>query len=520
SMDKVIISEALMAEAQKISHVVSWELDLQSDHLTWSDEIYRIFEIDKTTFGASYDAFLDAIHPEDRDRVNQAYTQALETKQPYEINHRLLMADGRIKHVTERCKNVFDASGQAILSMGTVQDISTLVAAQTKEASIQSKMEHVQRLESLGILAGGIAHDFNNILTAIMGNAGLASNKLPEISPAHGYIQRITQASQKAADLCKQMLAYSGKGKFIIKPVLLAELVEEMGQILHVSIAKSIVLRFDLNKQTPAIDADVTQIQQIIMNLVINASEAIGEHSGAISVSTGIVRLDKRYLATTFIDEDLEEGAYVYLEVSDTGCGMCAEVQGKIFEPFFTTKFTGRGLGMAAILGIVRGHKGAIKVYSEEGKGSTFKVLFPYSKKEAIHLQDREESEANWHGEGTVLIIDDEETIREVAASMLTDIGIQSMTACDGVEGIEVFQKHHKNINAVLLDMTMPRMGGEDAFTELCRIDPDVKVILSSGYNEQDATNRFAGKGLAGFLQKPYTPEQLADKMAAIFNKT
>ena len=520
SMQEIIKSQAMLVEAQRLSKIGNWELDLVNDKLLWSDEIYRIFEIDKDTFDASYEAFLNAIHPDDRDKVNQAYTESLENKLPYEITHRLLMPDGRIKHVTERCETTFNNDGKPLRSSGTVQDITKLVEAQNEKEVTISKMEHVQRLESLGVLAGGIAHDFNNILTAIMGNAGLASSKLPQTSQVHGYIERITQASQKATDLCKQMLAYSGKGKFIIKPILLSEIVEDMSQLLQVTIAKNIVLRLNLSKQIPAIDADITQMQQIIMNLVINASEAIGKNSGAISVSTGVMRVDAQYLSSTFVDENLKEGQYVYLEVSDTGCGMSPEVQSKIFEPFFTTKFTGRGLGMAAILGIVRGHGGAIKAYSEEGKGSSFKVLFPCSKHAPISLKSHHEPKPHWHGHGCVLVVDDEETIREVASSMLKDMGLKPLTAADGVEGIDIFRQHHQDISVVLLDMTMPRMGGEDAFTELCRIDPNVKVILSSGYNEQDATNRFAGKGLAGFLQKPYTPQQLSEKLANIFDKT
>ncbi|MDQ6984464.1 MAG: response regulator, partial [Ghiorsea sp.] len=361
---------------------------------------------------------------------------------------------------------------------------------------------------------------FNNILTAILGNAGLALSKLPATSPINSYISNITQASHKAADLCKQMLAYSGKGQFIIKPILLSELVEDMKQLLHVSIAKNVVLRLDLSTQIPAINADVTQMQQVIMNLVINAAEAIDTNSGSISISTGVMRVDQHYLTTTFLEESLELGQYVYLEVSDTGCGMSEETQKKIFEPFFTTKFTGRGLGMAAILGIVRGHNGAIKVYSEENKGSTFKLLFPCSEEKAESLASPESRQIQFQSSGCVLVVDDEETIREVAESMLKDLGLTCLMAADGIEAIEVFKKNHATIDVVLLDMTMPRMGGEDTFSELCRIDPDVKVILSSGYTEQDATNRFTGKGLAGFLQKPYAPQLFAEKLSHVFNKT
>ncbi len=519
SMQLIISSEALLAEAQRLSHLGSWEFDLKSKSMICSHETYRIFGVDDNFTGNLYKLFLRAIHPNDRAKLKQQHINAVSSKSAYEITYRL-MVHGIKKHVNSRCEIVCNTHGEVTKFTGTVQDVSQLMEAQKEKENVRSKMEHVQRLESLGVLAGGIAHDFNNILTAILGNAGLAANKLPQDSFVHDYIDRIIHSSRKAADLCKQMLAYSGKGRFIIKPIIISSLVEEMSNLLQVTIAKNIVLRLNLPLHIPAVEADVTQMQQVIMNLVINASEAIGKHSGSISVSTGLVSVDKDYLSSTFLDEELKEGLYVYLEVSDTGCGMSEETKNKIFEPFFTTKFTGRGLGMAAILGIVRGHKGAIKTYSELNKGSTFKILLPASKATPEHLALAEDVMKDWQLNGAVLIIDDEETIREVAVSMLADLNIKSMTAADGIEGVEVFTQHHKTIKVVILDMTMPRMGGEDTFTELCRIDPDVKVILSSGYNEQDATNRFAGKGLAGFLQKPYTPMELTNKLAHIFGNT
>ena len=516
----LISSKEALKEAQKLAHMGSWERDLRHDSFTCSEEMYHIFELDKHDNACDYQTLLDRIHPEDFEHVESVYRQALKSHQPCEVDYRLLLDKQRIKYIHSKLEAFYDYHSHPIKVMGIVQDMTELVEAQKEKEINLAKMEHVQRLESLGVLAGGIAHDFNNILTTIMGNAGLASHHLPETSPANTYIEHITQASQKAANLCKQMLAYSGKGKFVVKPINLSELVDELSQLLKVTIPKNVVLRLDLSKQLPPIDADVTQMQQVIMNLVINAAEAIGDCSGSVSIATGVTSIDKAYLAETFVDEDLEEGQYVYLEVSDTGCGMDEETHARIFEPFFTTKFTGRGLGMAAILGIVRGHKGAIKSYSELNKGTTFKVFFPRSKEASVPISLDNKIKESWHSQGVVLVIDDEETIREVAVSMCHDMGLKTLTAADGIEGVEIFKRHHKDIDVVLLDMTMPRMGGEDTFSALCRIDPDVKVILSSGYNEQDATNRFAGKGLAGFLQKPYSPEQLATQLAKIFDKT
>ncbi|MBE7560041.1 response regulator [bacterium] len=247
------------------------------------------------------------------------------------------------------------------------------------------------------------------------------------------------------------------------------------------------------------------------MNLIINASEAIGEASGVIVISTGAVECDRAYLAGSYIDEDLPPGLYVYLEVADTGCGMTPETLARVFDPFFSTKFTGRGLGLAAVLGIVRGHRGAIKVYSEPGRGTTFKVLFPASSRPVQNDAVRQPAAARWRGVGLILVVDDEETVRTLARRMLERLGFTVLVASDGQEGVEIFRQHADEVRAVLLDMTMPHMDGEEAFRELRRIRPDVRVVLSSGYNEQDATNRFAGKGLAGFIQKPYCLEDLCD---------
>lgn len=388
----------------------------------------------------------------------------------------------------------------------------------TDELTQQQKMEHTQRLESLGVLAGGIAHDFNNILTAIMGNAALGRMKMKDTDPALVHLARIEESSRRAADLCKQMLAYSGKGRFVVKAINLSEMVEEITKLLDVSIAKSGVLKFHLAENLPAVEADAAQLQQVIMNLVINASDAIGEKNGVISLSTGMMQVDQSYLEGAYVSDETEPGSFVFLEVADTGCGMDEETQKKLFDPFFTTKFTGRGLGMSAVLGIVRGHHGAIKVYSEKGQGTTFKVLLPASKHAAVDEEERE-AWGDWCGVGTVLVVDDEETIRETAAMMLRDMGFNTLTAEDGEQGVEVYHKHQNKIVAVLLDMTMPKLDGKGCFREIRRINKDVRVVLSSGYNEQDTTNRFAGQGLAGFIQKPYAPEALRAIMKEVLDR-
>ena len=393
-------------------------------------------------------------------------------------------------------------------------DITKRKEAEEARKKLEERILHTQKLESLGVLAGGIAHDFNNLLTGILGNSSLALMDIGPTAAARQNLIDIEEASRRAADLCRQMLAYSGKGKFVIKPINLSKIVEDLTQLLEVSISKKAVVKFNFADNLPLIEGDVTQIRQVVMNLITNASDAIEEKSGVITISTGAMECDREYLKQSWMSVDLPEGVYVYLEVSDTGCGMEQETINKIFDPFFTTKFTGRGLGLAAVLGIVRGHHGAIKVYSEPGKGTSFKVLFPCAKQQTEDSSDsRRLAAKNIQGSGTILVADDEDTVRAISRRILEQAGYQVLTAQDGREAIEIYKKNKDKIDAVLLDMTMPHLNGEEAFRELRRINKDVIVVLTSGYNEQEATGRFSGKRLAGFIQKPFQALDLMKTM-------
>jgi len=405
-------------------------------------------------------------------------------------------------------------AGDGIQFVAVMQDISERKRAEAEHRLMQEQMLHVQKLESLGVLAGGIAHDFNNILMSIIGNADLALMRINRESPAVENLRQIEKASARAADLAKQMLAYSGKGKFVVEDLDLNVLLEEMLHMLQVSISKKAVLRLNLARNLPAVEVDATQLRQIVMNLVINASEAIGDQSGVIAITTGCMDCDKNYLKNVWLSENIGDGLYVYLEVADTGCGMTRETLARVFDPFFTTKFSGRGLGMAAVLGIVKGHKGAIRVYSEPEKGSTLKILLPASGRpaEVFNLENREEE---WRGSGTVLLVDDEETVRGIGSEMLREFGFQVITAEDGQEGVDIF-KATAGIAFVILDLTMPHLDGEQCFRELRKVSSGVKVIMTSGYNEHEVTQKFVGKGLAGFLQKPYTVSELKKMIVSL----
>ncbi len=389
--------------------------------------------------------------------------------------------------------------------------------AEEERRELEEQVRHTQKLESLGVLAGGIAHDFNNLLTGILGNADMALLELNERDPASESVRAIRDAAERAADLSRQMLAYSGKGRFVIEPIDLNDVINEMSHLLEASLSKSAVVRFDLAGNLPLITGDATQIRQIIMNLMTNASDAIGDHNGVITLRTHATECDRFDLSQGYVGEELPEGTYVCIEVEDSGAGMDEETVSRIFDPFFTTKFTGRGLGLAAVLGIVRAHKGTISVESSPGAGTTFRVLVPISTDEdavAAVQEAAKESRSAWNAEaGTVLLVDDEPTVRRVTQKMLERAGFDVVTASDGLKALEAYRKHAENIVCVLLDLTMPNMGGEETFRELRKLNPDLRIILSSGYGEKEITSRFVGEGLAGFIQKPYLAAKLVTKV-------
>ena len=323
------------------------------------------------------------------------------------------------------------------------------------------------------------------------------------------------------AELAGQMLAYAGRGQFVVSPIDLSEMVRQMGALLRGALSKKTELQFESEESLPRIDADGAQLKQLVMNLITNASEAMGEQGGTIHVRTGMRTVDKAWLSESYLHEELPAGEYMYLQVADTGCGMDEATQSKIFDPFFTTKFTGRGLGMAAILGIVRAHRGAIQIDSELGKGTTITVIFPSSTSQSEDQSPRNlpAPETACPGiSGTILVADDEGPIRELFSDVLKRAGFEVLTACEGKEAVDIFTAHASRIALVILDLTMPRLDGHQAFIEIKRIRPEAQVILCSGFSEQDATERFGSEGLAGFLQKPFMPDKLVDAVQAILN--
>jgi PAS domain S-box-containing protein len=392
-----------------------------------------------------------------------------------------------------------------------IERLGRIQAARSQEirAEYALNLAETQKLEALGVLAGGIAHDFNNLLTVILGNTSVALAALSADAPARAPLEQVELAAMRSTDLARQMLAYSGKGTFLIEVVSLPDAVTGLEELIRAAISKKAQLSVDFAPDTPTIEADQTQLRQVILNLITNASEAIGNTNGVITVRTGSVDADRAYLADYACPDELAEGIYAFLEVADTGSGMDAVTRDRIFDPFFTTKFTGRGLGLAAVQGIVRGHDGAIKVDSRSGVGTAFTLIIPASGKD-VPVSPPPAAVPGGRASGTVLVVDDDDAVRGMAMRMLTSLGFEVVPATDGDEAVRLLAERPGGFVFVLLDLMMPGMSGDEVMLEMQRSGATTPVILSSGYDSEQIGRRFVGGIVAAVLQKPYEMEQLS----------
>lgn len=401
--------------------------------------------------------------------------------------------------------------------VGGIIDIREQKKFEREREQIQEKIHQVQKIQSLETLAGGVAHDFNNLLMAMIGSAELALHELPEISIARDYLNDIIIAGKKGSELAQQLLSYAGRKKLLTNHVNINKMVDEITQIIKSSISKKVVLKLDLAEQIPLVEGDATQLSQVIMNLVINANEAIGEKSGLIIVRTSAVVCNSKYLETLFLPGELREGLYVVLEVVDTGCGMDEETQKHIFEPFYSTKFTGRGLGLTSVLGTVKSHHGGIKVYSEKGKGTAFKIFLPaiewMEEKETVFTE--EEKKCKY--EGKLLLAEDEDTVRAITQRMLEYLGFEVLSAVDGREAVQRFNENKNEIRCVILDLTMPHLSGFEACQEIKKIKEKIPIILTSGYPQEQILTKINMDSFIGYIQKPYRFENLKEVIKKIF---
>lgn len=444
--------------------------------------------------------------------IMQAIGDTISEGSVHHVEYELDLPDGH--HFYEAGMSPFENDSVLVLC----RDVTARKLAEREQKNLEAQIRHVQKLESLGVLAGGIAHDFNNILMAVTGNVYLARKALAKGQTAMEYLDAVEKAAGRASDLAGQMLAYSGRGEFRITPLHLNSVADEISGILNATVSKKAEIVYDLDPELPMIMADDTQVRQVIMNLITNASEALEEKPGRISISTGVMFCNEDYLRTLNRTEELKPGKYAWIQVDDTGRGMNPDVMARIFDPFFTTKFTGRGLGLSAVLGIMSSHAGALKISSSPGKGSSFRALFPVTETGENVSDESGEGEGEWQDSGTVLFIDDEPVIRSVARTILTSAGFNVITASDGLDGLNMFCENRNGISLVILDLTMPNMDGDEVFRKIREIDKSVPVIVSSGYNENEILARFSGCPPDGFLKKPYTAPELRNKIGAMLH--
>jgi two-component system cell cycle sensor histidine kinase/response regulator CckA len=497
---------------------IFWEVETPSFRCTYvSPQIQRILGFAPSAWLADPTFWAKQLHPDDRAAALAFCLSQTEQLLDHELDYRMLAADGRVVWMHDRV-HVVAAEGRPVRLQGVMVDITARKALAAEQELLQQQLQRAQRHESIALLAGGIAHDFNNLLTGILGFTSLARAEVPGGAPAADYLDQVEQSTRRAADLCRQMLAYAGRGKVIVEPVDLNPLLRDLEPLLRALVPPAVALRFDLADDLPRVSADASQLRQLVLNLVTNAGDALPDRSGTITLRTG--QGDFPPLATVAplrAEGTPPAGPAVWLRVEDTGTGIAPEIRDRIFDPFFTTRFVGRGLGLSAVLGIVRAHRGALTVESTPGRGSAFAVFLPGqptptpTAAEPVAATPLPSTEPR-----TVLVIEDEAAVRTFLTLLLERLGYRVLQASDGDEGLAVFAQHRQEVWAVLLDLTMPRLGGRETLAELLQQRPGLPVVLMSGYSVEEVNTRLSGQRIAGFLQKPFTPALVQAILAAI----
>ncbi len=497
--------------ALKVGVIGLWDLDVPKNTLRLNSNMTELLGFKTNSIENAGKQWKKFIHPDDFPKSMKAMEKLLKHESEIYIDeYRAKMPDGKYRWFFSRGKIVeIDADDRPIRVAGSVMDITEQKEAESKRIELELKMQQAQKLESLGVLAGGIAHDFNNLLTGILGNSDLLLYELPQSVEIQQRILEIKRATKLASELTNQMLAYSGKGSFIIEHINLNDLIVDMNSLLEASISKKVKISYSLMPEFPGIKGDATQIRQIVMNLILNGSDAI-ENNGTIDVTTSKVTLTPPDLDKLTINFNLTPGEYVLFEVRDSGCGIDSEKLKQIFDPFFTTKFTGRGLGLAAVSGIIRSHNAGLLVESVINEGTSFKIYFPVSHEAYDPDNQVKQKHPSFKNKNlTVLIADDEKYIRDLTTKMLNISGYKVHLARNGREAIEVFGKKKDEISCILMDLTMPELDGREALTEIRKIDPNIPIIITSGYCEFDIVSKFTNEKISGFLQKPYNLEDI-----------
>jgi PAS domain S-box-containing protein len=431
----------------------------------------------------------------------------------------LVRPDGQTLEVLANAVPIRDEAGAPTGCVATFQNLTAPKQAERQRLDFERRLLQAQKLESIGVLAGGIAHDFNNLLTGVLGHANFARSELARgITDIDALLAQVEISAKRAADLCGQLLAYAGKGRFVVRLIDPNVAVEQAVPLLRLSMTKKATLALELGAGLPPFRGDPAQINQALINLVANAAESITAPAGVVTLRTQRVQLAPMDLLTLHAPPEIEPGAFVCIAVADTGGGIAPEAIGHIFEPFFTTKFIGRGLGLSAVLGIVHGHRGAVRVTSQVGAGTTFELFFPVAA--AARATGLDLPAPAPRARSAVLVVDDDETVRGFASTALRTAGYQVATAADGEEALALLRRDPMGFEAVLLDLTMPKLDGEDTLLALRMLAPSLPVVLTSGYSEQAVAQRFVGRGVASFVAKPFVRDAVIAAIREAIERT
>ncbi|MCE9563698.1 MAG: response regulator [Planctomycetes bacterium] len=507
-------TEAWMHDALDSAKMLGWEFDIAANRWSTTTDVPNFFGAPRGPDYTEPAPSATVIHPDDFEYVVAKRREAIETGEPmrYEFRGNFPAPDGSVRWFTTRGRALRDATGKPVRLLGVTADVSERKRAEQARAALDQQLLDAQKWESLGVLAGGVAHDFNNILTIILGSAGLARRGLPQGSTAAPHLEQIEQASRRAADLCRQLLAYTGRGPVSASSADPNELIRSSAALFGVQVSESAKVRYDLADNLPAIRADPAQARQVLINLAMNAAEAVGENEGEIRITTEAVEIAVESNVGYHLPP--APGKYVRLLVSDTGPGISPEVKAQMFDPFFTTKFAGRGLGLSAVLGIMRLHGGAIRVTSVPGN-TTVEVLWPVNtdmpasttgSRAIAQPPLRVAPKPGSHGK--VLVIDDEMYVRELAASALQELGYEVLLAGDGSTALGLFQKHRSEVRFAVLDVMMPGMTGDQVLEALRVLQRNLPAVIISGFTDRRTINTGSGTRTE-FLQKPFHPEEL-----------
>lgn len=510
-------SEELHQEAEEIAHIGHWELKHGANCFAYSQEGHKIFEINDEANCLSFEAFLGRIHPEDRDLVAEAFSRSIHGNTQHDIIYRLLFPENRVKYVHEKCKTGYDADDRPVCSVGTVQDITPLKRAEAEREAAKQQLAQSQKMEAIGTLAGGIAHDFNNMLQAIIGYSTLLTHALPKESEEYAYAESIKTSGRTAADLIRQILAFSRKNEYLPQPLQVQLILKEVLKLLKGSLPSTIFIKEKINQRAGFIWADATQLHQIIMNLATNAFHAMLATGGTLTVELNEINIDRKMKDRI---PGLNIGKHIELVVRDTGYGMDAATMERMYEPYFTTKEKGEGtgLGLSTVHGLVKQYHGSIVAESEPGKGTTFSIYFPVVEADAVSRKKKEDEKALPHLHGRVLFVDDFGFNVQLGKRVLEKIGCEVVGMTNSLDALEVFKAASDTFDIVITDQTMPNLTGFDLARQMLTIRPEIPIFMLTGHSDTVDESKATSIGIRKYLMKPLEIFTMAEAISEVLH--